>query len=67
MRRPYTTCADGADLPIPEGEGRLHGGVRGHDPEHVDALASLNLHYPKVSSDKLNQLAAAKRALIEER
>ena len=30
----------------------------------VDALASLNLHYPKVSAEKLKELAAAKRVLL---
>jgi PPK2 family polyphosphate:nucleotide phosphotransferase len=30
----------------------------------VDALASLNLRYPKVGKDKLKELAAAKRALM---
>jgi polyphosphate kinase 2 (PPK2 family) len=29
----------------------------------IDALADLNLHYPKVSEEKLKELAAAKRAL----
>ena len=29
----------------------------------IDALASLDLHYPKVSKEKLKELAAAKRAL----
>jgi PPK2 family polyphosphate:nucleotide phosphotransferase len=30
----------------------------------IDALADLNLHYPKVSDDKLKDLAAAKKALL---
>jgi polyphosphate kinase 2 (PPK2 family) len=30
----------------------------------VDALASLNLHLPKVSAEKLKELAAAKRVLL---
>jgi len=30
----------------------------------IDALASLNLAYPKVGQDKLKELAAAKRALL---
>jgi hypothetical protein len=29
----------------------------------IDALADLDLHYPKVSDEKLKELAAAKRAL----
>ena len=29
----------------------------------IEALASLDLHYPKVSKEKLKELAAAKRAL----
>jgi len=30
----------------------------------IDALASLKLHYPEVSADKLKELAAAKRTLL---
>ena len=30
----------------------------------IDALTSLDLHYPEVSSDRLKELAAAKRALL---
>ena len=30
----------------------------------IDALASLNLHYPKVSAAKKKELAAAKKALL---
>jgi PPK2 family polyphosphate:nucleotide phosphotransferase len=30
----------------------------------IDALASLDLHYPEVSPDRLKELAAAKRALL---
>ena len=30
----------------------------------VDALASLDLHYPKVGAEKLAELAAAKKALL---
>jgi len=33
----------------------------------VDTLASLNLHYPKVSKEKLKELVAAKRALLRHR
>jgi PPK2 family polyphosphate:nucleotide phosphotransferase len=33
----------------------------------VDALGSLDLHYPKVGKDKLKELAAAKRALQAEK
>ena len=33
----------------------------------IDALAELDLHYPKVKEDKLKELAAAKRALEAER
>lgn len=29
----------------------------------IEALSSLDLHYPKVSDEKLKELAAAKRAL----
>ena len=30
----------------------------------IDAMSSLNLHYPKVSDEKLKELAAAKKALL---
>jgi hypothetical protein len=30
----------------------------------IDALAGLDLHYPKVSEAKLKELAAAKKALV---
>ena len=33
----------------------------------VDALASLDLHYPKVGREKLAELAAAKKALLAEK
>jgi PPK2 family polyphosphate:nucleotide phosphotransferase len=33
----------------------------------IDALASLDLHYPKVAKDKQKALAAAKRALLAEK
>jgi len=33
----------------------------------IDALASLDLHYPKVSKEKLRGLAAAKKALLAEK
>jgi PPK2 family polyphosphate:nucleotide phosphotransferase len=33
----------------------------------IDALASLDLHYPRVSKAKLKELAAAKRALLAEK
>ena len=33
----------------------------------IDTLASLDLKYPKVGKDKLKELAAAKRALMQER
>ncbi len=33
----------------------------------VDALASLDLHYPKVDDEKLGQLAAAKKSLLAEK
>jgi hypothetical protein len=32
----------------------------------IDALASLDLHYPKVSKAKLQELAVAKEALLAE-
>ena len=32
----------------------------------IDALASLNLSYPKVGKEKLKELAAAKKALLKE-
>jgi hypothetical protein len=31
----------------------------------IDALASLDLHYPKVSAAKKKELAVAKEALLE--
>ena len=33
----------------------------------IEALDALDLHYPKVSKEKLNELAAAKRTLLEEK
>ena len=33
----------------------------------IDALASLDLHYPKVSAEKLKELAVAKRTLLNEK
>ena len=33
----------------------------------IDALASVDLHYPKVSKEKLEELAAARKALLEEK
>jgi PPK2 family polyphosphate:nucleotide phosphotransferase len=33
----------------------------------IDGLASLNLHYPKVSDENLKELAAAKKALMAEK
>jgi hypothetical protein len=33
----------------------------------IDTLASLGLHYPKVDQAKLDELAAAKRALLAKR
>jgi len=33
----------------------------------IDALASLDLHYPKVTEEKLKELAAAKKALLAEK
>ena len=33
----------------------------------IDTLASLDLHYPKVTSDKLKDFAAAKKALLAEK
>ena len=33
----------------------------------VDALASLDLHYPQVGPEKLSELAAAKKALLAEK
>ena len=33
----------------------------------IEALASLNLKYPKVGGDKLKELAAAKRLLLAEK
>lgn len=33
----------------------------------IDALASLNLHYPKVDEKKLEELAAAKKTLLSEK
>jgi hypothetical protein len=30
----------------------------------IEALSSLDLHYPKVNKEKLKELAAAKRALL---
>ncbi len=70
--------------------GRVHGGLRGHDPPHrhersavvrcarrqqvvprmvvaaavVETLDSMDLSYPKVSKEKLKELAAAKQALL---
>jgi PPK2 family polyphosphate:nucleotide phosphotransferase len=33
----------------------------------IDGLASLNLHYPKISEENLKELAAAKKALLAEK
>jgi hypothetical protein len=33
----------------------------------IDALASLDLHYPRVSASKKKELAAAKVALLQEK
>jgi polyphosphate kinase 2 (PPK2 family) len=33
----------------------------------IDALAALDLHYPKVSKEKLDELAEAKKALLAEK
>ena len=78
-----------ADAKEREYLGRLHGGLRGHDPEHrdeeapwyvvpadnkwftravvaaavIDTLSSLELQYPKVDKEKLQELAAARQAL----
>jgi hypothetical protein len=32
----------------------------------IEALASLDLHYPKVDKDKLKELAAARKILMSE-
>jgi hypothetical protein len=33
----------------------------------IDGLASLDLHYPKISEDNLKELAVAKKALLTEK
>jgi hypothetical protein len=33
----------------------------------IDALAALDLHYPKVSKEKLGELAEAKKMLLAEK